>query len=708
MKRFVYSLFIAALFIGCSQPPAEKAKALLQKPATFEQADKQAQQLVQLMTPAERFKLVGGDVMGTFPIKRLGIPAVHFTDASAGIRKNKNYYYDKTTAFPCPQLLAATWDTTMAYQYAKAIGEECRASGIHFLLGPGMNIMRNSLCGRNFEYVGEDPYLAGQIIASYVRGLQSTGTAATLKHFAGNETDFRRRLSNSIISDRALHEIYLQPFKQGVDAGAKAVMTSYNLVNGEWAAQNKHLVTDILKDQFGFKGLVMTDWNSVWNGEKFIQSGVDLEMPTGLAMQRDSSKIFGSKRIDQMAKEILRTCIYAGFYDKNYRDSSLIDNWDERAKIAYQTNLEGIVLLKNRGILPIDPTTVKGKILVAGNNAMRKELAGGGSAHVHGYDNKTYLELVKETFGEDNVNYVEDPSTKDLRSASKIILFCGFPEKGKGAESEGRDRPFVLPDNDLITQAVSLNKNAIVCLQTGGPVQMEWEYQPAAIIQAFYGGQTGASALMDILTGKANPSGKLPYTFEKRFTDSPAAGYDQITSEKLKRVPDDEILPERLANVFTNDKDTARFYTYDDTYSEGIFVGYRWYDKKGLDVRFPFGYGLSYTTYAYDSLNVNKKGDNVVVSFDVKNTGKRAGDEIAQVYVTDKKCSVERPLKELKGFKRISLAPGETKKVELTLKPDAFKFWDESTKNWKLEPGVFNIKIGASSRDIRLNEDVTL
>jgi beta-glucosidase len=213
---------------------------------------------------------------------------------------------------------------------------------------------------------------------------------------------------------------------------------------------------------------------------------------------------------------------------------------------------------------------------------------------------------------------------------------------------------------------------------------------------------------MDILTGKANPSGKLPYTFEKRFEDSPAAGYNHITPEKLHRVPDDEILPERLANVFTNDKDTAKFYIYDDPYTEGIFVGYRWYDKKGLEVRFPFGFGLSYTTFAFDSLSVVKSGDDVLVSFDVQNTGKTAGDEIAQVYVTDKESSVERPLKELKGFKRISLAPGETKKVEITLQPDAFKFWDDSTKQWTLEPGVFNIKVGASSRDIRLNEDVTL
>ena len=708
MKKFIYLILMVVVVMGCNQKSPEKIKALLQKPATFEQAQQQAATLVKLMTPAEQFKLVGGDEMGTYPIERLGIPAVHFSDASSGIRINKNYHYDKTTAFPCPQLLAATWDTTMAYHYAKAIGEECRGGGIYFLLGPGMNIMRNSLCGRNFEYVGEDPYLAGEVIASYVHGLQSTGTSATLKHFAGNETDFNRRLSNSIISERALHEIYLQAFKKGVDAGAMTVMTSYNLVNGEWATENKHLVTDILKNELGFKGLVMTDWESVWNGVKFIQGGDDLEMPTGKAMQRDSAKIYGSKRISQMAESILKTCIYAGFYDENYIDSSLINNWDKRAEIAYQTNLEGIVLLKNNGILPVDPQSIHGKIIVAGNNATRMELAGGGSAHVHGYNNTTYLEVLQKTFGEKNIKYIENPSNKELKSANKIFLFCGYPAEGKNKEREGSDRPFILPDNDLINQAVSINKNTIVCIQTGGPVEMTWEDKPAAIIQAFYGGQTGATSLTDILTGKANPSGKLPYTFEKKFTDSPAAGYDQITSEKLNRVPDDEVLKNNLANVFTTDKDTAKFYTYNVYYNEGIFVGYRWYDKKGIDVRFPFGYGLSYTTFAYKNMNLEKNGNNVVVSFDLKNTGKVVGTEISQIYVTDNECSVERPLKELKGFKRVSLNSGETQKVVITLKSDAFKFWDETSKRWTLEPGTFNIKIGASSRDIRLNKDVNI
>jgi len=704
MKNIIYSILVMALFWGCSKNSPEKIKTLLQKPATFEQAQKQAAVLVKLMTPEERFKLV----RGTFSIKRLGIPAVHFADASAGVRKNRKPPYNKSTAFPCTQLLAATWDTTIAFQYAESIGEECRSTGIHFLLGPGMNIMRNSLCGRNFEYVGEDPYLASQIISSYVQGLQSTGTAATLKHFAGNETDFNRRNSNSIISERAMHEIYLPPFKCGVDVGAIAVMTSYNLLNGEWSAQNKHLVTDILKNELKFKGLVMTDWNSVWNGEKLTEGGVDLEMPSGRAMQRDSAKIFGSERIDHMAENILKTCIYAGFYDDHYTDITLLNHWDKRAKIAYKTNIEGIVLLKNKGLLPLDPKKIKGKILVAGNNAKRMELAGGGSSHVTGYNNKTYLVALQETFGKENVKYIKSPTARDLKSATKIILLCGFPENGKDSESEGRDRSFTLPDNDLIEKAVSLNKNTIVCLQTGGPVQMEWEGLSAAIMQTFYGGQTGSNALMDILTGKINPSGKLPYTFEKRFEDSPAFGYNEITSEKLKKIPDDEILPKWLSGPTPNKKDTMKLYTYDVKYNEGIFVGYRWYDKKGIDVRFPFGYGLSYTNFAYTNLYVEKNGDNVLVSFDLKNTGKVAGDEIAQVYVTDTKCSVERPLKELKAFKRLFLNPGENQKVEIMLKPDDFKFWDENSKQWKLEPGVFNIKVGASSMDIRLNKDVTL
>ncbi|WP_235934031.1 beta-glucosidase [Sunxiuqinia indica] len=658
------------------------------------------------MTLEERFKLVRGNVFGTFPVERLGIPAVNFTDASSGIRITKNYSYDKTTSFPCLQLLAATWDTTMAYQYAKSIGEECRGSGIHFLLGPGMNIMRNSLCGRNFEYVGEDPFLAGEMVKSYVLGLQSTGTAATIKHFIGNEAEYNRKISNSVISKRALYEIYLPAFKKGIDAGAKSVMTSYNLLNGEWTAESKHLVTDILRHELNFKWLVMSDWGSVFNGQKCVQAGVDIEMGIGRAISRDSSKVYGTPEIDRMVENILKTCIYAGYYGDNYTDSTLLSNWGEREKIAYQTNLEGIVLLKNKGILPISPTDKKIKILVSGNNANRMELSAGGSSHVKGYNNRSYLMTLQETFGEENISYTEKPSERELKSATNILLFCGFPQRGKGCESEGVDRPFVLPDDDLIAKAVSLNKNTIICIQTGGAVKMDWQMQAAAIVQSFYGGQTGANALRDILIGKVNPSGKLPYTFEKRFEDSPAADYNAVTSNKLRRVPDDEVVDEKYANLFTNSKDTAKFYTYDVSYDEGIFVGYRWYDKKGIDVCFPFGHGLSYTTFTYDSLSVEKMDKEVIVAFNLANKGTIAGDEIAQLYVTDKECSVERPKKELKGFNRVSLLPGESKKVEIMLSPDAFKFWDEDTNTWKFEPGIFNIKVGASSHDIRLNADI--
>lgn len=716
MKKLYFLLLITAVLVGCNQDPQEKAKALFKKASTIEEADRQAKKLLSLMTPDEKFKLACAGTEGRFgitPIDRLGIPGINFRDASAGIHiyEWQKEEFWKSTSFPSLQLLTATFDTSLVRQYSHAVGEECRGYNIHFLLGPGLNLHRNSLYGRNFEYVGEDPYLASQVIETYVRGLQSTGTAATLKTFFGNECEVWRKLSNSVIPERARHEIYFAPVKAGIDAGAKAVMTGYNFIEGEWTGQSKYVITDILRNKLGFKWLVMSDWVSVWDGVKVANSGLDLEMPLGQALKYDSAKVFGTPQIDRMAKNILRTCIYQGYYEDGYADSSLLENWDQRAAIAYETNIKGITLLRNEGILPIDPSSVKGKILVSGINAKRLELSGGGSSHVTGYNNLTYLQAAEEAFGEDNVKYIENPSDKDLQSADKVFLFCGYAETGSVYEGEGWDRLFDMVDEGLIKRAVSLNQNTVVCLQTGGHVPMEWKEETAAIIQAYYGGQTGATALMDIITGKENPSGRLPYTFEKKFEDSPAYGYNHITSDKLRRIPYRANYPDWMVNAFaefTSDKDTAKCYIVDINYDEGIFMGYRWYDKKNLDVHFPFGFGLSYTTFAYDGLALQKDGDDLIVSFNVQNTGKVAGDEITQAYVTDKECSVERPLKELKGFQRVTLNPGETKKVEIILNQDAFKFYDDTDHEWKFEPGEFNIKVGASSRDIRLNKDIVL
>lgn len=708
MKKLNYLLlFLLTIWISCSQNLSEKAESLLKKPDSMEQAEKQARELAALMSPEEKFELVCGNGMGLRAIPRLGIPEIRFTDASGGVRIGNSERYSKTTALPCPQLLAATWDTTMARQYARAIGEECRGNGTHVLLGPGMNILRNSLCGRNFEYVGEDPYLAGQIIASYVKGLQSTGTAATLKHFIGNEAELMRKGSNSIIQDRALHEVYLPPFQQGIDAGALAVMTSYNQLNGEWAGQNKHLVTDILRNELGFRGLVMTDWNAVWNGVKFADSGVDLEMPNGYALRKDSAQIYGTEQIDRMAEDILKTCIYAGFYETAYTDSSLMDHWAKREAVAYKTNTEGIVLLKNNGILPVNLKSVKGKILVASNNATRLELAGGGSAHVAGYNNKSYLDVLQEELAGENIQFAENPSDHDFRSAGMVLLFCGFPVDGENREHEAVDRPFVLPDNELINRAVSLNKNTILCLQTGGSVQMNWAGKTAAILQAFYGGQTGAKALIDILSGRSCPSGKLPYTWEKRFEDSPAFAYDQAVPYEM-RLEESDRIPTSQSDKFFRGKDSVSCCLYDIHYDEGIFVGYRWYDRHKIAVRFPFGHGLSYTSFEYSNLKVTQNGESVLVSFDVKNSGERFGDEVAQVYVSDRQCSVERPEKELKAFERVTVLPGETRRVELRLLPEAFRFWDEEINQWLFEPGEFIIQVGASSQDIRLRKTLKL
>lgn len=352
------------------------------------EAWEQARELMGLLSPEERFDLVSsGGAFGIAAVPRLSIPAVAFADASAGLRLKSVASlgtFEKTTAFPCTLLLASTWSGSLAYEYAHALGEEARAGGVHVILGPGANIYRLSQCGRNFEYLGEDPFLSSVMVENYVKGLQSTGVAATLKHFVGNETEMYRRSANSVIDDRALHEIYLPPFQAGIDAGAKCVMTSYNLLNGEWTGQSREAVEGLLRKELGFEWLCMTDWTATWDGEKIAASGVDLEKPSGKSLEKVRAKLLGSSEIDRMATRILATAIAAGFYEGNFARPEWMSRWAQREFVARKVNEQGIVLLQNNGILPLDAASVKGAILVAGINANREELSARGSGHVEG------------------------------------------------------------------------------------------------------------------------------------------------------------------------------------------------------------------------------------------------------------------------------------------------------------------------------------
>jgi beta-glucosidase-like glycosyl hydrolase len=459
-----------------------------QQAATWEQARNQAQHLVAAMTPAERFALVCGDgAAGTSAFLRFGIQDVQFNDASCGINNgapgsSRRERLPKTVAHPALCLLAATWDPEIAKAYGKALGEECRSGGTKVLLGPGMNICRASIDGRNFEYMGEDPLLASRMIAGYVQGMQSTGTASTLKHFIGNELENHRRGTNSIIDERALHEIYMPAFKAGINAGALAVMTSYNQLNGEWASESSYVNTTLLRKELGFQGVIMTDWIAAYDGLKVAAAGTDLEMPFGGALVRSREALLGSANIDRMCQSVLATWIKAGFFDPQWKKPELEQHRPVWEATARATNIAGIVLLQNDGILPLAGGYAGKTILVTGANAERLELSGNGSGHVPGYDSKTYLDMCRELFPQATVVSAEAPTPEQIHSANLILAFPGFldrPRKDRpgSAEGEGQDRSFAMPDDAIISACTSGNPRTIVCVVAGAGVAMDWADQ---------------------------------------------------------------------------------------------------------------------------------------------------------------------------------------------------------------------------------------
>ena len=696
-------LFISITLMMCGENKSDKKeKKVFTPPVSYEEASEWADSILKQMTPEEKIGMIGGvDNFYTHAYPRLNVPGVFMSDATQGVHLRDEFGDDemgraieKSTAFPCPVLLASTWNTELAEQYARSIGEECRAAGVGILLGPGMNIYRISQCGRNFEYFGEDPFLAGSMIRNYVYGIESTGTIATLKHFLCNNTDFFRRKSNSIVDERTIHEIYLPAFKEGVDAGAMAVMTSYNQLNGEWTGQSDYVINQVLRNELGFKWLVMTDWWSVYDGEKVIGSGQDLEMPRSIATENTDSLLkvgkVTMKQIERMVKSTLTT-LYAMQSFSRDKDSSYLSTFGQHTQTALQTAREGIVMLKNNGILPLQNTSDK-KILVTGY--WLDSLAyGGGSAEVQGYDIVMLIDALKKEFGE-QIDYNPAPDSKDIAGADIVIFSAGT------GDSEGWDRPFDLPEEQetRIRQCVGLNSNTVVIVSSGSGINMSnWNNKAAAILYAWYRGQAGNVAVAEILSGKVNPSGKLPITIEKRFDDSPGYGY----------IPEGEKLYKGW-----NEEGESGHKVYDIHYNEGIFVGYRWYEKKDIEPLYPFGFGLSYTNFEYSDLKVSKssfKPDDIVeVSFIIKNTGKVAGAEIAQLYINDKESSLPRPVKELKGFSKIFVDPGESKKVIIALEKKDFSFWNPETKQWFAEPGKFEILVGSSSKDIRATTEIDL
>lgn len=661
--------------------------------------EKRVDEILSKMTLKEKVRMTGGKLSigftGYIPSnEKLGIPQITLTDGPVGVRMGKS------TAFPVSIVMASTWNTELIEKLGGVLGREALARQQVVLLGPCVNIVRVPLGGRSFESFGEDPYLASRITVPYIVGVQKEGVIAEVKHYCCNNQEWDRMSVDAKIDERTLHEIYLPAFRAAVqEAGVWSVMAAYNKVNGQHAAENEYLLNDVLKNQWGFQGFVVSDWGATHNTIASALNGLDMEMPGnthfGAKLTRavENGKVPESV-VDDKVRRILRALMAMGMFDrKTWLDQSVAGS-EEHRKIAYEVAAEGIVLLKNKGALPLSAGKIK-SVAIIGPHANSPETGGGGSSRVNPTFVQTPLDAFKKKAGETiQIHYAKGSSIREkndvmlqeavdaAKKSDAAIVFAGL---AADIESEGFDRESLdMPEaqKELISAVAKANKNTVVVLYAGAPVLMEpWLNKVSAILLAWYPGQEGAGAVADILFGSVNPSGKLPETFPMKLEDTPG----------FKTYPG---------------KDGAT------QYSEGIFVGYRHYDAKNLAVLFPFGYGLSYTAFKYDKLKITpdkiSAGGYVDVTFNITNTGKVEGAETAQVYVRDIKSSVPRPPKELKGFIKGVLKPGETKTVSILLNEDAFSFYDVNTKKFIMEPGEFEILIGASSREIRLKVKVKI
>ena len=672
-------------------------------------------------------------------VARLGIPEFWMTDGPHGIRPEvlwdewdqAGWTNDSCVAFPALTCLAATWDTDMSMLYGKSIGEEARYRNKTVLLGPGVNIYRTPLNGRNFEYMGEDPYLAGRMVVPYVQGVQQNGVAACVKHYALNNQEVNRHTTNVIVDDRALYEIYLPAFKAAVQEGkAWSIMGAYNLYKGQHACHNQYLLNDILKGEWGFDGVVVSDWGGVHDTDQAITNGLDMEFGSwtdGLSngasnaydnyyladpyLERIQSGKAGTKELDDKVRRILRLA-FRTTMDRNrpYGAMRSPEHYDAARKIGEA----GIVLLQNNGnLLPIDLAKTK-KIAVIGENAVKMMTVGGGSSSLkvqreispldgirNRVGNRAEVVYARGYVGDASGEYngvVSGQNLKDDRSPEELIaeavrvageadyvIFIGGLNKSAHQDCEDSDRTGLgLPygQDRVITELVKTNQNLVVVNVSGNAVAMPWIKEVPAVLQAWFLGSEAGNAIAAVLMGDVNPSGKLPFTFPARLEDVPV--------HQLGEYPGSE----KVGDI-VNEK-----------YNEGIFVGYRWADKqKKAKPLFPFGHGLSYTTFEYGKPVDDKKtmtaDDTITFTVTVKNTGDREGQEVVQLYISDKKSSLPRPVKELKGFKKVKLAPGEEQKVSFTVAKDALSFFDDAKHEWIAEPGKFEAVIAASAADIR-------
>lgn len=631
-----------------------------------------------------------------FPEK--GIPYLYLSDATKGVHLRPELrdtvhirQLCRSTAFPAPIMLAATFNPQLSYEYGKAVGEECRAGGVELLLGPGVNLARNSQCGRNYEYLGEDPYMVGKMAAAYIRGLQSTGTAGCIKHFIGNETEFYRRRTNSVIDERTLHEIYMRPFKDGIEAGVAFIMTSYNKLNGEWTGESRHVIDTLIRRDLGFRGCVVSDWRSVYDNAKVVKSGQNSIMPGSRKIRDEIASLVRNGKlteadIDSMIRPTLATCHAFGLYDREKYLPELLRKFPEHGRVSMKTAEEGVVLLKNNGLLPISDFQKK-KILITGNYLDKDFNWVWASADVKGYDQVTWRLALEKEFGND-VEFIDKPTDAQIKDADIVIVSTGTVDR------EAYERPFNLPDaeNKRLTRITGLNPNTVVVAFSGSGIRLtDFADKAAAIVYGWYPGQNGMEAVAGVLTGRINPSGKLPMTIEKDFNDSPARN----------------TMPEG-AKFYTRLVNEAMITPYDVNYNEGVLMGYRWYDTKGVAPLFPFGHGLTYTEWSIARPTVKVKDGNIYVRSKLCNTGKRPGAQVVQIYVSEKNPSVIRPVRELKATEKIFLHPSENRTFEISVPLEELGFYDPETRGWKLNQGEYTISIGTSSRDIAHEVDINI
>jgi beta-glucosidase len=648
------------------------------------------EELLLKLTLEEKAALLSGKtVWQTRDIPRFKIPSVFLSDGPHGIRRQAGSGDHlglnaslKATCFPAAAAIANSWDPELGEEIGKALGEEAAAQNVNIVLGPGLNMKRSPLCGRNFEYFAEDPYLAGKMAAAYIRGIQSQGVYACPKHFAVNSQEQRRMAMNAVVDERTLREIYLTGFEIAVREGkAKAIMTSYNEVNGEYANENKKLLLDILRKEWGFDGLVVTDWGGSNDHVKGVMCQSDLEMPApGLDSARELVTAVNEGRLSMKDIDLCVDHVLDAVLDLKQKAEEKKSVFDEKAHhaLARKAAAESAVLLKNEdNILPLKPGT---RIALIGDFAFVPRYQGTGSSMVNPFNVESMDQLIDEydlqVIGKAHGYTRNGEPDADLKkealeaaAGADVVLYCfGLDEI---SESEGKDREHMrLPQNQLwlLNELVKVNKNMVGILSAGSSIEMPWQYDLKAILHSYLGGEAGAGAILDILTGKINPSGRLAETYPLRYEDTPAFQY-YPASERTSE------------------------------YREGPFMGYRYYDTSMVLFRYPFGYGLSYTEFAYSALEVDEKG----VQLTVTNVGERDGAEVVQLYVGFPDSVVFRPQKELKGFQKVFLKAGESKRVHIPFDDKTFRYWNVKTGQWEIEEGEYLLMVGASVSDIRLS-----